>query len=177
MAVSRGVMGDALIGNKSKVTRNLREKQNYSIQIWRITIAVTSKSFEPSSTGGRADVPNKCLGQCIYAVELGYINDYLQDGAHYTEEARASERARIFAKRAYKRELAVDAYPYDISELAKAPLDEADRWLQYKDWSLATVLVSLLPTTQMVLSSSFLLMFFQRRLVDRCFCHRSGGTY
>ncbi|KAL3575757.1 hypothetical protein D5086_023858 [Populus alba] len=43
------------------------------------------------------------------------------DGAHYTEA-----RARIFAKRAYKRQFPVDAYPYDISELAKVPNDEAD---------------------------------------------------
>ncbi|KAG5234546.1 GDSL esterase/lipase [Salix suchowensis] len=43
------------------------------------------------------------------------------DGAHYTEA-----RARIFAERAYKRQLAVDAYPYDISELVKVPLDETD---------------------------------------------------
>ncbi|KAG6753493.1 hypothetical protein POTOM_043561 [Populus tomentosa] len=43
------------------------------------------------------------------------------DGAHYTEA-----RARIFAKRAYKRQFPVDAYPYDISELAKVPNDEAN---------------------------------------------------
>jgi zinc finger SWIM domain-containing protein 3 len=43
------------------------------------------------------------------------------DGAHYTEA-----RARIFAKRAYKRQFPVDARPYDISELAEVSNDEAD---------------------------------------------------
>ncbi|KAJ6417712.1 hypothetical protein OIU84_001149 [Salix udensis] len=43
------------------------------------------------------------------------------DGAHYTEA-----RARIFAKRAYQRQLPVEAYPYDISGLVQVPLDETD---------------------------------------------------
>ena len=53
---------------------------------------------------------------CLNRDEHVYWN-----GAHYTEA-----RATIFGKRAYKRQFPVDAYPYDISELAKVPNDEAN---------------------------------------------------
>uniref|UniRef100_A0A6N2MFV4 GDSL esterase/lipase n=1 Tax=Salix viminalis TaxID=40686 RepID=A0A6N2MFV4_SALVM len=66
------------------------------------------------------------------------------DGAHYTEA-----RARIFAERAYKRQLAVDAYPYDISELAKVPLHETDVGCSTCGTKIRRVLVDV----QMFLSS------------------------
>ncbi|KAJ6435465.1 hypothetical protein OIU84_000617 [Salix udensis] len=64
-------------------------------------------------------VPCKSL-----SVPCSNRDDYVYwDGAHFTEA-----KAWAFGKRAYKRQSPTDAYPYDISELAKLKLDDSDAY-------------------------------------------------
>uniref|UniRef100_A0A6N2MD54 SGNH hydrolase-type esterase domain-containing protein n=2 Tax=Salix viminalis TaxID=40686 RepID=A0A6N2MD54_SALVM len=64
-------------------------------------------------------VPCKSL-----SVPCSNRDDYVYwDGAHFTEA-----KAWAFGKRAYKRQSPTDAYPYDISELAKLKLDDFDAY-------------------------------------------------
>ncbi|KAG5225747.1 GDSL esterase/lipase [Salix suchowensis] len=64
-------------------------------------------------------VPCKSL-----SVPCSNRDDYVYwDGAHFTEA-----KAWAFGKRAYKRQSLTDAYPYDISELAKLKLDDSDAY-------------------------------------------------
>ncbi|KAJ6673555.1 GDSL-LIKE LIPASE/ACYLHYDROLASE [Salix viminalis] len=64
-------------------------------------------------------VPCKSL-----SVPCSNRSDYVYwDGAHFTEA-----KAWAFGNRAYKRQSPTDAYPYDISELAKLKLDDSDAY-------------------------------------------------